>query len=471
MTDRNLKTKFLSNLSYAFVTQFLAMSISVVINLILPKFIGTKDYSYWQLFIFYSQYIPFFHLGLNDGVYLRYGGTSLEKLNNGRVKSQLCIGLIYQIGLCILLYLTSYVLVHDSVRVSIILFACVYFIFYTIQNYMGYIFQAANETAWYSKSIMLNRLLFVGMMLGLFVFGSHTFWPYVTIYIIAQFVTMVYSLLKGKTIINSEFIGVKETFKELKVSISAGSKLMLANIASMLILGSGRQLIDMKWGLLTFGKISFAITLTNFVLTFIQQIGMVMFPMLHQVKEETQKSIFDMCRKGLFLILPVIFICYFPGKMILSVWLPEYEISLKYLALLLPICFFDTKMQMVYNTYLKVFRKEKVLFSINLVALAISFGAGIVGVYVLENLQFVLISMVLAIAVRSIIGEIYLSKLMDVKSGKYVFQEAIIVIIFMVCAWNLNNLLALGIMSCVYAVYLALNQKLVKDMMLIIKQR
>lgn len=458
----NLKKKFLKNLSYAITSQGISLLMSMLINLFLPKVLGVEDFSYWQLFIFYSQYIPFLHLGLNDGVYLRYGGIKFKDLNKNIIKTQLILGLFYQLIFCIILCFMSWVVVLDYSRLTIIILVTIYFIFYSIQNYLGNIFQATNEFIWFSKSIILSQIFFIVVMIICLYMDKKQYWIYIMIYIFSQIVSSIYLIVKGKKIVLAKICYIKISIKELLLNINAGIKLMLANIASMLVLGSSRQIIDMIWGLLVFGKISFAITLSNFLLVFIRQIGLVMFPTLKQLNENTQRYIYDLSRKGLFLFLPIIYIAYFPLYFILSIWLPEYIESLKYLVLVLPICFFDAKMQLLCNTYLKVLRREGYLFKINIFALFLSVLLGIMGGIVFKSIIIVMLGMVLAIIVRSILAEYRLSKDLNIKIYKNIIQEIIFTIGFIVIAWYLDNIKGFFILISTYVFFILFNKKIVK---------
>lgn len=457
----NLRMKFISNLSYAYIAQMIAMLISIVMNLILPKFLGVESFSYWQLFIFYSQYIPFFHLGLNDGVYLRYGGITYEKLEKEKIKTQMILGMCYQFFFSVLICIITICIVNEKNRQWIILFACIYFMIYTVQNYLGYIFQAANETYIYSKSVIINRVSFLVGMLLLVVLKQGHCWPYIGVYIFAQLIAALYLCFNGREILCAPYVSFKLGFDELKKSISVGIKLMLANIASMLILGSGRFIIDIRWDLETFGRISFSITLTNFLLTFIQQIGMVLFPLLRQLKQDKQKQIYERFREVMFIVLPLIFVIYFPAKAILDLWLPNYSESFRYLALMLPICFFDAKMQMLCNTYLKVRRQEKLLFILNLISTIVSLCTGLLGAYVFNSLYVVVIGMVFSIALRSAVAEFYLAKQMNMNIIKQYVQEVVFVCIFIIVAWWCKNDCGFfSILAC-YICILITNRKLV----------
>ncbi|MCK1192653.1 hypothetical protein MXZ23_03430 [Streptococcus uberis] len=236
---------------------------------------------------------------------------------------------------------------------------------------------------------------------------------------------------------------------------------MLANIASMLILGIGRISIDSHWGIQAFGKISLALSLTNFFLLFIQQVSMVMFPALRRVDKEKLVKIFIQIREMLGLILPLIFVFYSPIYLILSHWLPEYSSSLKYMILLLPICTFDGKMQMLFNTYFKVTRNEAKLLFVNLISLLASIIFVFISVKIFDSFILVVCSMLLAVMIRSIISDLYFSKLFQIKVYKQIFSELFVVIMFITLTWNLPILISFFANSLIYIIFLLLNKNLV----------
>ena len=207
-------------------------------------------------------------------------------------------------------------------------------------------------------------------------------------------------------------------------------------------------MIDATQGISSFGMVSLAISLTNFFLQFISQVSMVMFPMLRQFEHEKMKHIFVVIRGGISYFLCTILALYVPLKYILCLWLPQYAVSLEYLAILLPICIFDGKMQLLYNTYLKVLRKEKVLLLINLISLGVSAILCAIGAYVLNSMMAVVICMVIAIAVRSLITNIYLSKLMSIPTEINVIWECVLSLIFILS----NMVLPMATAFCVYLI-------------------
>ena len=101
---------FYKNLQFAFLAQFISIIINLIMYLIVPKIVGTTNYAYWQLFIFYTNYAGFFHLGLVDGIYLRLGGKKYNELNFNLLGSQLKVMNMIQIFVCmIFLILSSFI--------------------------------------------------------------------------------------------------------------------------------------------------------------------------------------------------------------------------------------------------------------------------------------------------------------------------------------------------------------------------
>jgi O-antigen/teichoic acid export membrane protein len=234
---------------------------------------------------------------------------------------------------------------------------------------------------------------------------------------------------------------------------------MLSNIASLLILGIGRFIVDRIWGVAAFGKFSFSLSLTNFFLLFISQVSMVLFPTLRRTSGEQQKVFYNVSRNILDILLAGIFLFYVPITYLLELWLPQYSESIKYLILLLPLCTFDGKMQMLCTTYLKVMNKERTLLKINVLSMIISLVLSLMGGYVFKNINLIIIFMVVTIAIRSVVAEVYLSKLMDMVVIKSIVYEMSLAVIFVASTWFLRSSTSFVIYFVVYSIYIFTKRK------------
>ena len=86
----------IKNMSIAFIAQGVSLAMGVLQSLLVPKLLGITQYGYWQLFIFYTSYVGFFHLGLNDGVYLIFGGKSRKEIDKRLISSQFIVAIVFQ---------------------------------------------------------------------------------------------------------------------------------------------------------------------------------------------------------------------------------------------------------------------------------------------------------------------------------------------------------------------------------------
>ena len=362
----NGKKKFISNLLVAFLSQGTSLIMSMLMTLILPKMLGVDQYSYSQLFIFYVGYVGLLHFGVNDGLYLRLGGKNIDDINNQRLGNEFRMFLLFECLVAIGIALLGLFIVSDYNRRFIVLAVAIAIVISNMTSFLGYLFQAVNETKWYSYSVMIDRIFVIVFMIVLLVLHITAFEPFVISYVVSKGIALAYCICKGKNIVFVKASNYRLAVSDVWLDVCIGIKLTISNIVSMLILGFGRKIIDIIWGIASFGKISLSFSLTNFFLVFIQQISMVMFPALRRVTEHLQKEVYIILRAAINILAPAILILYIPMEYVLGLWLPQYKESLHYLGFLLPICIFDGKMQMLFTTYFKVFRQEKILMKINI---------------------------------------------------------------------------------------------------------
>ena len=425
--DNSLKKRTFKNLIYSFSAQIISICLSISMSLIIPKILGVEDFGYWQLFLFYINYVGFFHFGITDGMYLKNGGIEYNKLDKKNISSQFYMLFLLQMVLLLLFSVLSYLFINDGLRKLIIIFTGIYMIVANMNWYLGYVFQATNRVKLYSVSVMIDKLIFLLFIVIAALFKLKNLIIYISFFIFTTLCALIFSVYNSKEILLTKPYTLKESYKIAFDSARVGIKLTLSSVSSLLILGVGRFLVDKVWGIEAFGKFSFALSLTNFFLLFISQISIVLFPTLRQVNIDVAKKMYYKFNVYLDLLLPVIYVLYIPMKMILEIWLPQYSISLIYLSMLLPICIFDGKTQMINNTYFKVLRKENTLLKINLITVFISSVFSIASVFIIKNINFVIIGMLFSICVRSIIGEIYLSRYMNVATD---LKNLILIIIF-----------------------------------------
>lgn len=458
-----IKKQFIKNIIYAFSSQAISLLLSISMSLVVPKMLGVEEYGYWQLFLFYSGYVGFFHFGFNDGLYLRLGGAKYNMLDFSLLGTQIKISCLFQFIISMTIVFISLITINDSPRLFVLIATAIFLLLNNATLCLGYIFQAVNLTKIFSISIIIDKLCFLCMIAICLLFKLMHFEFYIIFYLASKALSLLVCVIIGRKLVLAHLCNLRVALNEMVVNIKVGISLMLASIASMLILGCGRFVIDNVWGIESFGKFSFANSIIQFVLMFISQVSMVLFPALRQSTDHQVKKVYIILREGLGVFLPMIFLCYIPLRYILGFWLPQYQESLIYLALLLPLCTFDGKMNILCNTYFKVFRKEKILLKVNIITVIFSLIFSLIGGYLIKNIYVIIVIMVCSIAFRSIISELYLSKMMGETIIRQIIQEVILVVIFMTTSWYLSSIFSFMIYFIAYIMYIFINKAKLKN--------
>jgi O-antigen/teichoic acid export membrane protein len=460
------RKKLFLNFSTALVAQSISFLLSAVMSLLVPKYLGVSAFGFWQLFIFYSTYAGLFHLGLNDGLYLIHGGEPLEKMDKDIIGSQFKIGILFQTAIAVGIIFISHIWVTDGNRQFVLLLSSIFLVILNASGFLGYIFQAANETKIYSNSVIISRVICLLLIALLLILQQNMFELYVIAYVVSQTIALVYCLVQGWSFISSNFIGFHRACKESWKSIRVGSKLLVANFASMLILGVARFVIDGIWGISTFGQFSLALSLENFFILFVSQLAMVLYPALRQSNRDETKKFFSRMSDLLSVLLPLILILYFPLRAVIEWWLPDYSSALGYFALLLPICLFDSRMDLIGATYLKVLRNERLLLMINAVTMVISSCLVWFSAYIVGSIEGIIFSLVLCIIARSLIAERLVASKLGIKVSILSSEELCLTILYMcVIALNVPLPLAFGLIAGSYIIYAIGNKSAILEVL------
>ncbi len=398
------------NLSYAYVSQIVSTLVSICFTLLVPKVLGVESYGYWQLIVFYATYLGMFYLGINDGIYLKSGGKTMDTLDKPSISGISKLFFVAQSLLAVLLAVLALLFVEDKNRAYVLVMAAIFLPFLNIKGLYGHVLQAINNTKVYSLSLMVDKLVILGGVLVGLLFRITDFRYYVAFYVIGGVLATVYCCYQARDILKVKGKPLKENFREIVDDIKAGLPLMLSSLAAMMITGATRQIIDMRWEISDFSKISLSLTMMNFVLMFLNQSSLVLFPAIRKIRSDSQIDLYTVANKCLNIILPVIFIFYVPVGTLVELWLPNYAESVRFLGILLPICIFDGKMHLVNNTYYKVLRMERSLFMINVATFLLNLSISLVSAYVLENINFMAYGLLISIVFRSVLAELLLNR-------------------------------------------------------------
>lgn len=427
----NIKKVF-KNVAYAFMAQGISLILSAAISLFVPRFIGVKSFGYFQLFMFYSSYATFFHFGLNDGIYLKQGGSHFSDLCNSKISGQFFLSAGYLILVGTLISFIGMSL-FDGPRLFVILSFSLYLVLYDLNNLLGSIFQACNRITDYALSVTIEKIVAASGIVLCLLLGVSDFYPFIDAFILGKIVSLIYCCWSARELLRIRPDGLKVALYEAFSNIQVGIKLTMANSAALMITGIARFFVDGSFGIAAFGQVSMALSLCNFILAFESQVGMVLFPALRQSSNSELQKTYSIMRNGISLLLPFVLLSYYPIVAVLGVWLPKYTAAFGYFAVVIPLSYFDGKANILFNTYLKVYRKEAILLAINLIAVCMSAIFEFLAAVVFHNLLFVFIGILVVVITRNVLLEAGVSRTISQSIDRRLLIEILFSLLF-VCA-------------------------------------
>lgn len=439
MIDSKKTTKQIKkNVSLSIVAQLVSFSVSLLLNLLLPKFIDEREYSYWQTFLLYASYVPLLHFGFLDGLMLRYSQYDYDNLDKPLICSQFKIFLLVEVFFAALGFAVSIFIENEMARL-IWRFIAIAIVTTNVFTYTSYLFQLTNRIGKYALLIIVERLMLGIGVAAILVLGiSHFYWICV-VYLSAALLSTCWGMTQNRGLYfgGAFFKGLTE----FKANVSAGMMLLVANLSSMFLVGGAKMVIQWHYDVLVFGKVAFSFNLVNLFLTFVTAASIAVFPSLKRIDKDILPDFYLRIRRSVTPLLLVTMILYFPGCYVLNLWLPNYAESLRYLGILMPIVIYASRVTLLTNNYLKAYRKERLMLFINVVSVAVAFGLFLASAYLMDSLLLVLVALVVMVILRSLVSEVVVLRLIHRHQIAPFVWELLIVTVFMAVSIRFNGFL------------------------------
>lgn len=439
---------------YTLTANVSAMTIMAVLTFILPRMISKLDYSFWALYILYSQYIGYATLGISDGLYLRFGGQEYHEVPKDLIAYQLRVLFVFHVIFDAVFLSVYYLTQPDTSFWYVALFTCLSGLVYVPRVTVTTLFQATNRLKDYSVITIFERAVLLFLVVGLLILGYTSFLYFVIADFISKLAALVYSLILAKDVIRSK-AGNAATYRaETLPIISSGMKIVIANFSSILINGVVRQMIQSKWGIESFGYVSLSFTLSNVIMTIILAVSIVFFPYLKKIDESHYTATYDKISKMLTILVTLLLFFYYPMKLLLTVWLPQYELSIRFLALLFPMTLYESRFKLLVNNYFKALRYETALMTINVLSVALAAGLAFLTTQIAQSLELTVLVIFVVIAARCVVGELLVYRIIRQKVWRDILSSSVISAIFILSAWYMEIVPAFFVFASAYTILL-----------------
>lgn len=444
------------NIAYVFSANVLSLVVSAFSVLIIPKFMSLDDYGIWQLFLFYFSYVGLLAFGLEDGIYLRYAGYRFEDLDTKRMAGQYYLDLGFQILIAVATVVAASVFWEEDVSAKVLALLCAVLLsplahLYGLSNL---ILQMTDRIREYARLALLDGVVFFLGACVLLGVGRFEFRYFYFAKCFSATCMALGAVWYCRRLLKPRFDSFRRILQEAVENISVGIKLMLANIANLLIIGNIRYGISLGWDVATFGKVSLTLSLSNFLLVFINSVSVVFFPIIKRMDEERRADVYREIRDVLTFLLFGALLGYYPLKCILSWWLPKYADSLIYMSILFPVCVFESKVCLLINTYLKSMRQETLMLKINIGSVLVSLAVTCLTVGVFRDLNLTVLSIVGVYAFRCIVAEYVTGKLLGLSLGKEILVDIAMCGIFIAVGWLFDDWRCMVLYGAAYGLLL-----------------
>lgn len=211
--------KLFKNLNYTITANFLVLGISIILNLIIPKFIGLTEYSYWQLYIFYSGYVGFFHFGWIDGIYLKIGGEEYGNLNKSNLGTQFRYLFLFELFLAVLVSIYAHYFVFDINRKVIWFSIAFMLIIANLRYFILFILQSTNRIKEYAQLSRNDRYIYLVTSMIYLGSGGRNFIILVFLDVISKLLITFWGIYSIKDIIFSKERNLKMSLAILRITL------------------------------------------------------------------------------------------------------------------------------------------------------------------------------------------------------------------------------------------------------------
>lgn len=447
------------NISYTFVANVFSLIVSFVLILVIPRYVGVEAYGYYQLYLFYACYVGVLYFGWCDGIYLRLGGAYYKDLDKPLYATQFKLLGIMETVIYLCIYIGACIFAKNIDKRFVIECTCFVAVGLCLRWFITYILQATSRIKEFAIVTISERILVIVLTISLIICGYRDFKLIIVSDIVSKYVSLGIGMYFCRDIaVTAAFSPIRTVIPEIRENMSVGIKLMFSSLSSMLIIGVIRFSVEHHWDISIFSKISLSISLSNMVIMAVNSIAVVLYPLLRRTSQGNLNKIYRVMRVVLMSIVFGGCAFYYPAKSLLSVWLPQYKESLRYAAVLLPICVYESKMSMLINTYYNTFRLEKLLMRCNVTALALSVILALISTVVLNSVMAAIMSILIVTIFRCVISEQLLSKHIEIHVSKDILLELLMTVSFIIFNWYFGFAGMIAYSGC-YILYLLVKRK------------
>lgn len=444
------------------LSNVLAILVSLLAGFVVPKELSIQNYAEYKTYILYIEYVGIFHLGLVNGIYLKYGHLNYNELPYLKIRSYFNLLFIWHTVVQILLFsiIKIYVTTSRGIHALPLYFVILNLIFINLNYFFSMMNQCTKRFILDSRIVFFQTLIRCCSIGFLWLFKIDSYIYLLIIQTVIQVSVFIVYLVKDKELIFGKREKLAHCRQELIIMEKNGFAVLLSEWIGIFIFNLDSIFVNMFFSSLNFAYYSFAMTIVLLVIRFINIVSKLIFPFLIRVEESKRAVTYDDMSCVLSGVSALALSGFYIIKKIILCFLPHYDLSIRLVSVLMIIIFFKVLNGLVCGNFYKILGCMSRYTINNLLGLCIGIGSNIVAYMIWRSVYAIALASVLTFLIWYINADIFLSgKLGIVKrilARKYCFI-AFAVALYFICMflkWYLGILIyLLGIVVIFVAIY------------------
>lgn len=364
-------------LSKGILQVILANLINLIISIgngfLLPKFLSLESYADLKTFFLYTSYIGILHLGYVDGIYMKYGGRTIETIGEEEFAKEKRILSLFQFGITVPIVLAAFLMGDSN-----LLFAAISILPINMVFLFKFIYQATGEFKEYRRITNFSPILiFLLNLLSLFIIKTDRSLCYIGIQVVISFVVWGYYERRNRITRVSKKLSLKEMWICLNGNIRMGFIIMLGNFMGIWITSIDRWFVKILYSVADFAYYSFAVTMLRLINVVVTAFSVTLYNFFCKKPEDKEIA---MLRKVVLAVGAAIVAIIFPVEFVIRTYLEKYIYAIPIIKVLFMVQFVLVEVNAVYLNLYKAFNfQKKYLTRMIIVTIIAFFLNGMIG--------------------------------------------------------------------------------------------
>lgn len=370
----------------------LASVFGTIAVFVIPRLVSVEDFGYWRVFLLYSGYAGFLHLGLIEGALLLWAGKPFQLIRPA-LRSSLKFIFIQQVALLAtgtLLCVTFLRPRYWLVSISVLLFAALQ----NITTLLLYALQATRKFGAVGIAVSIPSGGFIILVIVCYFAKIADYRMLIASYLAGWTFLLLFLWERLQPLKSSAAVAIGPIGKEF---IIAGWPIMLSNLAYGVVQSADKIVVNVTVSIYGFAQYALAASVMAVPIAAIAAVSRVFFPHVAACAPEHHQKAYGLSARLAFLFWSLTVPYYLVLARVVPIMLPKYVEGLPYAKVLLCGTVFLGSIQILQLSFSNIYgRQRQFLFSASL-AVAISSLLALLAATQLHSLMAVAASQVVSV--------------------------------------------------------------------------